>query len=50
MEDKIGSIEPGKYADLAIWNINPLSVETEKLKDWKCYMTFVEGKKVYERE
>jgi predicted amidohydrolase YtcJ len=50
MEDKIGSIEPGKYADLAIWNTNPLSVETEKLKDLKCLMTFVEGKKVYELE
>jgi hypothetical protein len=47
MEDKIGSIEVGKYADLAIWNFNPLEVESERLKDWKCLMTFVAGKKVY---
>jgi predicted amidohydrolase YtcJ len=47
MEDKIGSIEVGKYADLAIWNFNPLEVEVEKLKDWKCEMTYVEGKRVY---
>jgi hypothetical protein len=47
MEDKIGSIEVGKYADLAIWNFNPLDVTPEKLKDWKCEMTFVQGKKVY---
>lgn len=47
MEDKIGSIEAGKYADLAIWNLNPLEVESEKLKEWKCLMTFVAGKRVY---
>jgi predicted amidohydrolase YtcJ len=47
MEDKIGSIEVGKYADLAIWNFNPLEVELEKLKEWKCLMTFVAGKRVY---
>ena len=48
MEDRIGSIEVGKYGDLAVWNFNPLDVETEKLKDWECLMTFVNGKKVYE--
>lgn len=50
MEDKIGSIEVDKYADLAIWNFNPLEVEPEKLKDWKCEMTFVEGEKVFQLE
>ena len=34
----------------SIWNFNSLSVETEKLKEWKCLMGFVEGKKVYELE
>ncbi len=48
MEDRIGSIEVGKYGDLAVWNFNPLDVETEKLMDWECLMTFVDGKKVYE--
>ena len=48
MEDVIGSIEVGKYADLAVWNFSPLDVEAEKLKDWECQMTFVNGKKVYE--
>jgi predicted amidohydrolase YtcJ len=48
MEDKIGSIEVGKYADLSVWNFNPLEVEPEKLIDWKCQMTFVNGKKVFE--
>jgi hypothetical protein len=47
MEDKIGTIEPGKYADLAVWNFNPLEVEPEALKDWRCEMTYVEGRRVY---
>lgn len=50
MEDKIGSIEIGKYADLAIWNFNPLDSDVEGLKEWKCLMTFVDGIKVYDFE
>ncbi|MCW4013123.1 MAG: amidohydrolase [Candidatus Bathyarchaeota archaeon] len=50
MEDKIGSIEVGKYADLAIWNFNPLDVEAEMLKDWTCEMTYVEGHRVFPKE
>jgi hypothetical protein len=49
MEDKIGSIEVGKYGDLAIWNFNPLDVSPEELKEWSCEMAFVEGKKVYNK-
>jgi predicted amidohydrolase YtcJ len=48
MEDKIGSIEVGKYGDLAVWNFNPFEVEAEQLKDWNCLMTFVGGDKVFE--
>jgi predicted amidohydrolase YtcJ len=47
MEDKVGSVEVGKYADLAVWNFNPLEAEAEELKDWRCLMTFVGGVKVY---
>lgn len=49
MENRIGSIEVGKYADLAVWNFNPLEVETEKLKEWECQMTYLAGRKVFER-
>ena len=28
-----------------VWNLNPLDVETEKLKEWEYQMTFVDGKK-----
>ncbi|MBE0633039.1 amidohydrolase [Candidatus Bathyarchaeota archaeon] len=48
MEDRIGSIEVGKYADLAVWNFNPLDVEPEKLKEWKCQITYVEGRRVFQ--
>ena len=47
MEDKVGSVEVGKYADLAVWNMNPLEAEAEELKNWRCLMTFVGGVKVY---
>ncbi len=50
MEDKVGSIEVGKYADLAVWNFNPLGVEPERLLGWECQMTFVGGRRVFSRE
>ncbi|MBN2334473.1 amidohydrolase [Candidatus Bathyarchaeota archaeon] len=50
MEDKLGSIEVGKYADLAVWNFNPLDVEPERLLGWECLMTFVGGRRVFTRE
>jgi len=50
MEDRVGSIEVGKYADLAVWNFNPLDVEPDRLLDWECQMTFVGGRRVFSRE
>jgi predicted amidohydrolase YtcJ len=50
MEDMIGSIEIGKFADFAVWNFNPMEVETEKLLDWRCQMTFLHGERIYEAE
>ncbi len=46
MEDKLGSIEVGKLADLAVWNFNPLEVEPERLLEWRCQMTFLQGQKI----
>jgi predicted amidohydrolase YtcJ len=48
LEDKIGSIEVGKYADLAVWDRDFYSVETESLRDMKCEMTLFEGKIVHD--
>jgi predicted amidohydrolase YtcJ len=49
MEKKIGTIEPGKYADLAIWDKDVYAVPAAELKDMKCSMTIFNGKVVHER-
>lgn len=50
MEDKIGSIEAGKYADIAIWDKDLYTITTAEIKDLKCQMTFFGGKIVYKAE
>jgi predicted amidohydrolase YtcJ len=47
LETKIGSIEAGKYADLAVWDRDPYQVPTDQLKDMRCVMTLFNGKIVY---
>jgi len=47
LEDKVGTLEPGKRADIAIWDSNPYTIPSEKLKDIKCEMTILDGKIVY---
>jgi predicted amidohydrolase YtcJ len=47
LEDRIGTIEVGKDADLAVWDRNPYAVPTAQLKDMRCEMTLVRGKVVY---
>jgi predicted amidohydrolase YtcJ len=48
LEDKIGSLEPGKEADIAVWDRNFYAVPAAQLKDAKCEMTLFDGKVVYE--
>jgi predicted amidohydrolase YtcJ len=47
-ENKTGSIEPGKLADLAILSHDPLTVPLEALKDITVFRTIVGGKTVYQ--
>jgi hypothetical protein len=47
LEDRIGSIEVGKEADLAVWDRNPYQVPTAALKDMRCELTIVRGRVVY---
>ncbi|MEM2026071.1 MAG: amidohydrolase [Desulfurococcaceae archaeon] len=47
MEDKIGSIEVGKYADIAVWSKDPYTAPVDELKDIKCLMTMFNGKIVF---
>jgi predicted amidohydrolase YtcJ len=49
MEDKIGSIEAGKYADMVIWDRDPLEVGTEELRELEVVTTLLAGRVVYSR-
>ncbi len=48
LDQQTGSIEIGKYADLAVWDRNPLEVATAELKDMQCELTLLGGKVVFE--
>ena len=41
IEDRVGSIEPGKDADIAVFNGNPMEVFTQTL------LTIIDGQIVY---
>jgi predicted amidohydrolase YtcJ len=47
-EDRKGSLEPGKLADLAVLSADPLTVEEADIRDIKSLMTMVGGQIVYE--
>jgi predicted amidohydrolase YtcJ len=49
MEKKIGSLEPGKYADLVILDKNPLQVPHENLRDIKVVQTIINGEVTWEQ-
>lgn len=44
IEDQVGTIEPGKMADVVLWDGNPFSVYTKASK------VFIDGALVYDRE
>ncbi|MBD3170997.1 amidohydrolase family protein [Candidatus Bathyarchaeota archaeon] len=48
-EDNIGSLEQGKYADLLVWDVNPLEAETEHLLNLSPEATMVNGDWVYKK-
>ena len=48
MEDKIGTLEPGKRADIAVWDRDIYTISTGEIKDMKCLMTLLEGEVVYQ--
>lgn len=46
MEEKIGSLEKGKYADFIILDKNPMEAPLEQLHLIECIETFINGNKV----
>lgn len=47
-EDNLGSIEPGKYADLVVLDRDYLTVSEEEIKDIQSVLTLVGGRVGYE--
>jgi imidazolonepropionase-like amidohydrolase len=44
VEDRVGSIEPGKDADLAVWSGSPLSTQSV------CEQTWIDGRRYFDRD
>lgn len=47
MEDKIGSLEAGKYADIVVIEENPFEVDPEDIAEIDVSMTMMDGKFTY---
>jgi predicted amidohydrolase YtcJ len=47
LENKIGTLEVGKKADIAIWDRDLYTVPTDQIRDLKCLMTLLDGEVVY---
>ena len=49
-EEHTGSVEPGKLADVAVFDRDLTEIPKEEIRDAQCYMTLVNGKVLYHRE
>jgi predicted amidohydrolase YtcJ len=47
LENKIGTLEVGKRADIAVWDRDLYAVPMEQIKDMTCLMTLIDGEAVY---
>ena len=46
-EEEVGSLEPGKYADLIVLTGNPLTVEPEEIRELTVALTVIGGRVAY---
>ena len=47
LENRIGSLEPGKDADIAVWDRNMYAIPSAELKNIQCELTLFRGQVVY---
>ena len=47
MDERVGSLEPGKRADIAVWDTDFYTAPTAAIKDAACQMTIFDGDVVY---
>lgn len=50
LDSKVGSIEVGKFADIAVWDRNFYAVPAADIKDAKCLLTLFDGKIVFQAD
>ena len=50
LEDRIGSLEIGKDADIAVWDRDMYTMPSRELRDLKCTMTLLHGRVVFDSE
>jgi len=47
LENRVGSLEVGKDADIAVWDRDLYSIPADQLKDLNCQLTLLRGQIVY---
>jgi predicted amidohydrolase YtcJ len=48
LEDRVGSLEVGKVADIAVWDRDPYAIPAEDLRNLQCELTLVDGRIVHQ--
>lgn len=46
-DEEVGSLEPGKYADLIVVTGNPMAIEPEGIRELNVALTMIGGRVVY---
>jgi predicted amidohydrolase YtcJ len=44
LDNRVGSIEVGKEADIAVWDRDPYTIPTGRLQDMRCDLTLFKGR------
>jgi len=47
LEERIGSLEVGKDADIAVWDRDLYAIPSDELKDIRCELTLLKGRVIY---